>query len=122
MNIIELLKEQHRQVRGLFERIAIEDRRQRRSLVAELSKALQTHMDIEEKLVYPAAQKAFHGDEEDEQRVLMSYEEHASCKHGLADLAATPPADKRFNARARVLQELFEHHADTEESDVFPEM
>jgi hemerythrin superfamily protein len=122
MNIIELLKEQHRQVRGLFERIAIEDRKQRRSLVGELSTALLRHMEIEEKVVYPAAQKAFHGDEEQEERILVSFEEHAAAKHGLAELNGTPPGDKRFFARVRVLQEMIDHHVDEEESEVFPEM
>jgi hemerythrin-like domain-containing protein len=122
MNIIELLKEQHRQVRGIFGRIVVEDRKQHRSTLADLSKALRAHLQIEEKIVYPAAQKAFQGDEENEQRMLVSYEEHASARRALEELERTSPLDKRFGARARVLSELVDHHIEEEESETFPEM
>ena len=63
MNIVELLKEQHAEAKELFERIidAEDDPKEARTLLGQLSKALRLHMLIEEKMVYPAAARAFSG-------------------------------------------------------------
>jgi hemerythrin-like domain-containing protein len=123
MNIIELLKQQHEEVRDLLERmIAENDKKEIRTLLGQLSKTLRLHMLIEEKMVYPAATRAFQGDEDDEETVLESYEEHALIRQCLEALEKTVPSDKRFVVRAKLVKELLDKHIEDEESDMFPEL
>lgn len=121
MNVIELLKEQHREVKELFEKLIAGERRQRRVVLPELAKALRLHVRLEEKFIYPAASRVFQGDAGRE-RILLSYEEHGAAERALAALEATPPADKRFVARTKVLKMLVEEHIDDEETKVLPEI
>lgn len=123
MNIVETLKRQHEEVRDILERmIAEDDRREARVLLDQLSLALRLHMQIEEKMVYPAASRAFSGDEDDEETVLESFEEHAVARRCLETLEATLPSDKRFVVRAKVLKQILETHIEEEENDLFPEL
>ena len=123
MNIIEYLKRQHEEVRDLLDKIiAEEDKKEARSLLEQISKVLRLHMLIEEKMVYPAASRAFEGDEDEEEMVLESYEEHAVASRCLQALEVTPPGDKRFVIRAKVLKGILDKHMDEEESELFPEL
>ena len=123
MDIIELLKRQHEEVSDTLERmIAEDDARETRALLGRVSKALRLHMAIEERLVYPAADRAFTGDEDDEETVVQAYEEHAIVRRCLETLEGTAPSDKRFIVRAKILKDLLEKHIDEEESELLPEL
>jgi hemerythrin-like domain-containing protein len=123
MNIIEYLKRQHDEVRDVLDRIIAEDDdKESRTLLAQVSKTLRLHMQIEEKMVYPAASRAFEGDEDEEETVLESYEEHEVAKRCLVALEATAPTDRRFVIRAKVLKGILDKHMDEEEAELFPEM
>src|SRR5215218_8333973 len=66
MDIVETLKQQHQEVRSLLEKlISEEDRKERRSILTQVGKALRLHMVVEEKMVYPADAKAFQGEEDE---------------------------------------------------------
>jgi hemerythrin-like domain-containing protein len=123
MNIIELLKQQHEEVKELLERmIAEDDKKEARSLLGQVAKAMRLHMIIEEKMVYTAANRAFQGDEDDEESVIEAYEEHALNRLCLENLEKTPPNDKRFVVRAKIVKELFERHVEEEENELLPEL
>ena len=123
MNIIEYLKRQHEEARDLLDKIiAEEDKKEARLLLEQISKVLRLHLLIEEKMVYPAASRAFEGDEDEEEIVLESYEEHAVANRCLQALEVTPPGDKRFVIRAKVLKGILDKHMDEEESELFPEL
>jgi len=123
MNIIEHLKRQHEEARDVLDRmIAEDDIDEARALVGQLSKVLRLHMQIEEKMVYPAASRAFEGDEDEEETVLESYEEHEVAKRCLAALEETSPDDRRFVIRAKVLKGILDKHIEEEESELFPEL
>src|SRR5262249_33761664 len=118
MNIIELLKQQHQEAKKLLEQIIEgDDKREQKALLGEVGKALRLHMQIEEKMVYPTAARAFQGDEEDEKEVLEAFEEHAVARRALENLEKTPASDKRFAVRAKVLLDLLEHHIEEEEGE-----
>jgi hemerythrin-like domain-containing protein len=122
MNIIEYLTRQHEEVRDVLGRmIAEDDAHESRVLVAQLSRVLRLHLRIEEKIVYPAASKAFEGDDDEEESVLEAYEEHAVARRCLEALEATAPRDRRFIVRARVLKGILDKHFDEEENSLFPE-
>ena len=121
MDIIELLKRQHEEVRDVLERIIAEDdAKESRLLLGQLSSALRLHMLIEEKVVYPAAARAFAGDEDDEETILESYEEHAVARRCLEVLEGTTPSDRRFVVRAKIAMEILEKHIEEEENEMFP--
>jgi len=122
MNIIELLKQQHQEAKNLLEQIVEgDDKREQKALLGQVGQALRLHMQIEEKMVYPAAGRAFQG-EEDKQKVLEAFEEHAVARRTLETLERTPVTDKRFVVRAKVLKDLIEHHVEEEEGEMFPDM
>jgi iron-sulfur cluster repair protein YtfE (RIC family) len=123
MNIIEYLKRQHDEVRDELDRIIAEDDdKESRSLLDQMSKTLRLHMQIEEKMVYPAASQAFEGDDDEEETVLESYEEHEVAKRCLVALEGTAPTDRRFVIRAKVLKGILDKHMEEEESQLFPEI
>jgi hemerythrin-like domain-containing protein len=123
MDVIELLKRQHEEVRDVLERmISEDDPRECRVLLGQLSPALRLHMSIEEKIVYPAATRAFAGDEDDEETILESYEEHAVTRRCLEVLEGTNPSDRRFVVRAKIVKDILEKHVQVEENEMFPEL
>lgn len=123
MNALDLLRNQHREVESLFEKLKEEsDGKAKKQMVAELAALLLGHTSIEEKLFYPTSQKTLSGDEEGQSKVLEFYEEHALLTTALDTLVKTPVNDKRWAARCKVLEEVFHNHIQEEEQDLFPRM
>ena len=118
MKATDLLKKQHREVRGLFKKIEnTENARERRRFMNEIAANLEAHTAIEEEMFYPAVrgletQKA-------EEMVLEAYEEHHVVNLVLAELPKVNPEDERFEAKMTVLSELIEHHVEEEEKEMF---
>lgn len=118
MKATDLLKKQHREVKGLFKKMQGTDSpRMRRQLMNEIARSLEGHTLIEEEIFYPAVrgletQKA-------EEMVLEAYEEHHVVKLVLAELPRVNPEDERFEAKMTVLAELVEHHVEEEEKEMF---
>jgi hemerythrin superfamily protein len=118
MKPMDLLKKQHKEVKSLFKKIEkIEDAKQRRQLMEEISTALQAHTAIEEELFYPAVREV--GTKKAEEMVDEAYEEHHVVKLVLQELPQVDPADERFHAKMTVLSELIEHHVEEEEEEMF---
>ena len=120
MNAIELLKKQHREVEDLFEEFEGAGdgaRKTRERLCREISDQLAVHAEIEEKLFYPESKQ-----EDTEEILRESVEEHLAMKRTLADLIEADVDDEQFDARMKVLKELVEHHVEEEEQDLFPKV
>ena len=118
MKAIDLLKKQHKEVKGLFKKIEkAGDTRQRRQLMNEITTALEAHTAIEEELFYPAVKEL--GTKKAEEMVGEAFEEHHVVKLVLADLPNVAPDDERFEAKMTVLSELVEHHVEEEEIEMF---
>ncbi len=116
---IALLKTDHEKVRGLlesFEKAGSSARRDK--LFAQIEQELKVHTTIEEEIFYPAFREA--ATKKDDQ--VMVYE--AVHEHHMVDVALPESKDGENNedlkARAKVVKELVEHHADEEEKDMFP--
>ncbi len=118
MKATDLLKKQHREVKGLFKKVeGTDNSRIRRQLMNDIARSLEGHTLIEEEIFYPAVrgletQKA-------EEMVLEAYEEHHVVKLVLAELPRVSPEDERFEAKMTVLSELVEHHVQEEEKEMF---
>jgi iron-sulfur cluster repair protein YtfE (RIC family) len=90
MNPTQILKKQHREVEALFKKIEkTTGASQRRALLGQLSDSLKLHMQIEEKVFYPAVKEL--ETKNAEEMVLEAYEEHAVVKLVLAELPKLDP-------------------------------
>jgi hemerythrin-like domain-containing protein len=118
MKATELLKKQHREVKGLFrETKKATGAKARRSGMEEIATKLTAHMAIEEDIFYPAVAEV--GTKKAEEIVPEAYEEHHVAKLVLAELPKVDPDDERFAAKMTVLEELIEHHVEEEEKEMF---
>ena len=75
------------------------------------------HAEIEEKLFYPEAKQ-----ENTEEILRESVEEHLAMKRTLADIIESGPEDEQFDAKMSVLKEQVEHHVEEEEKQLFPKV
>ena len=118
MNAFTLLKEDHKKVAGILEKIDATTERgvkTREDLFAQLKTELDIHAEIEETIFYPALEK------HDETRdiTLEGIEEHRIVKELLAELDAMAKDDKIWTAKMTVLKENIEHHVEEEEGEMF---
>jgi hypothetical protein len=114
MDAIDLLKEQHDVVRGLFEQIEqARDDEEKQMLFQELADNLAAHATIEEKLFYPAAYA-----KKTKELLTEAVEEHLAMKRIIADLIDMAPDHENFDAKIKVLKEQVEHHVAEEEGDL----
>jgi len=118
MKATDLLKRQHKEVKGLFKKIEkTENARTRRQLLDQIATDLEAHMAIEEEMFYPAVREL--GTRKAEEMVAEAYEEHHVVKLVLAELPQVDPEDERFEAKMTVLSELVQHHVEEEEEEMF---
>lgn len=118
MKATDLLKKQHREVKGLFKKVEkTENASERRSLMETITEELQMHTTIEEEIFYPAVREV--ESKKAEQMIDEALEEHHVVKLVLAELPKVDPQDERFEAKMTVLSELVRHHVEEEESEMF---
>ncbi len=119
---ITKLKDVHKKVKELFKKLEQTSERAhatREVLLHKLAQTLQEHMEIEEKIFYPAFKKAT-GKRNEQIMYYEAQDEHNHAKMGLAQLQRTNPATELFAARIKVLREIIEHHVGEEEREIFP--
>jgi hemerythrin-like domain-containing protein len=120
-NAIELLKADHKIVKGLLKQLTETTPRaekKRRELLHKIAEELKIHTTIEEEIFYPAFKEA--GDSDHKEMNFEALEEHRAVeKLVLPDLKKTETNSHKFSGRAKVFKELVEHHADEEEKEMF---
>ncbi|MFP2907671.1 hemerythrin domain-containing protein [Pyxidicoccus sp. 3LFB2] len=117
MNALDLLKQQHDEVKKLFkqyEKLSDSAEEKKQELFEAIADRLSAHATIEEQFFYPAAKA-----EDTEDLLREASEEHLSAKRIMADLLDLEPSDEEFDAKMQVLQEQIEHHVEEEETDLF---
>ncbi len=118
MDAITLLKEDHKKVSGIFEKLEPTTERgvkTRDELFAQLKLELDVHAHIEETIFYPVLKQ----EAETREITLEGYEEHHVIKTLLGELAETSPDTEQWGAKLKVLKENVEHHVEEEEEDMF---
>ncbi len=118
MDAFELLKQDHKTVSGIFEKLEPTTERgvkTREELFTQLKQELDVHARIEEEILYPVLKEA----KETEDITLEAFEEHHVIKQLLAELEAMPKDDESWGAKLKVLQENVEHHVEEEEGEMF---
>lgn len=121
MNAIQLLKDDHKKLKGLLNELVKTTTRadkKRMQLLEKIEQELRVHTRIEEEIFYPAFKKA--GNSAHAKIYFEALEEHRAVEDlVLPDLKKTDRGSENFSGRAKVLKELVEHHADEEEKDMF---
>lgn len=120
MDILDIIKEEHRQAASLLDQAEKCDTGDPRlfDLAKRLEYALSTHVQIEERLFYSRLRK----DAKDEEELVEMYEaytEHDVAAHLINLLRAGRKPDEKFKAELQVLGESVKHHIKEEESNVF---
>jgi hemerythrin-like domain-containing protein len=122
MNPIELLKNDHDEVKELFkqyEKAGDNALSKKLALFEQIRDALTVHMDIEETIFYPAVKAV--RDEKVKDEVREADEEHHVVKILLAELGKMNLSDEQFDAKLTVLKENIEHHVEEEEGELLPD-
>jgi len=115
---IKLLKADHEKVRGLLGQFENATGARREKLRGQIDRELKVHTQIEEEIFYPAYRDAAR--KKDDKKLFFE----ALEEHHVVDLVLPEMNDgentEELKAKAKVLKELVEHHADEEEKEMFP--
>ena len=121
-NAIDLLTEDHKNVRKMFKDFEKmhEDATpaEKQELVEQICSELTMHANVEEQIFYPAAREAI----DDDDLMNEAEVEHASAKDLIAQIQAMKPSDPMYDAKVTVLGEYVDHHVQEEEKQMFPKV
>jgi hemerythrin superfamily protein len=121
MNALDLLIADHNRVRGLFTRFkAAEEAKDDVAMIELAGKIfdeLTVHTTIEEQLFYPTVHDTT---EEIGETVDEGLQEHHVAKVLMAELGEVEGGSPEWVAKMQVLIENVEHHAEEEETELFP--
>jgi hemerythrin-like domain-containing protein len=119
---ITRLEDDHERVRGLLaelEKTTEKSATRREKLLATIEQELRVHTKIEEDVFYPAFFDAARSGD-DKELYYEAVEEHHVVDLVLPEIKGTDPRGEPFAAKAKVLKDLVEHHAEEEEGEMFP--
>jgi hemerythrin superfamily protein len=119
---VAILKGDHTRVRKLLDQLAKTSEKaasKRAQLLATIEEELKTHTQIEEDVFYPAFRDAAERSE-DRKLYYEAVEEHHVVDLVLPELKGTGVESEQFAAKAKVLKDVVEHHAEEEETEMFP--
>jgi hypothetical protein len=115
---IELLETDHRRLEELLARgegTTARSVKTRTALLDIITRELNAHELIEEKILYPALKS--HSEAKD--IVLEGYQEHHVADLIVKELHGLARSDERWGAKFKVLKENIEHHIEEEEGEMF---
>ena len=119
---IALLKEDHEKVRellGELEETTSKATGRRQALLKSIEQELKLHTKIEEEIFYPAFLDA--AEKQDDKKLYYeALEEHHVVDMVLPEIKKIDAGSEEFAAKAKVLKDLVEHHAEEEETEMFP--
>ena len=114
--VMDMLKEDHEKVKGLFEDFESTEGEEQADIAATTIMELEVHADLEEKLIYPDIRE--HIDEDE--MMNEAVEEHHLVHVLIKELKKLKPKDEVFQAKFKVLGELVKHHIEEEEREMLP--
>ena len=118
-DVTKMLEQDHREAEGLFAKIKESNGASRAALVTKLADALKLHMQVEEKIVYPAIAKQVDGGDD---MVDEAVTEHEGARRALAEVEKLSPDEPGFDAALGTLEAGISHHVEEEEDEVFPKL
>lgn len=120
MDALDLLEQQHRDVRQLLENRPFEatESNSQQQRLEQLVRAIEAHVHIEEAYVYIACASKLRGEE----RASQASDVRTNLLLALHTLHGTTPSDPQFSVHLTALVEHFARHVDLEEDVVFPKL
>jgi hemerythrin-like domain-containing protein len=121
MDVLQILKKDHKKVKHLFEefeKLSGRSAQKKHAVVQEIHKLLSAHAQLEEEVVYPALKEI--RSEEMKDLLQEAYEEHQVTKTLLAELRELQPNDEHYDAKVKVMGEYVQHHVKEEEKEILP--
>jgi hemerythrin-like domain-containing protein len=119
---IAILTRDHEEARTLLRELSESPERaagKRGKILAQVGPALWVHMQIEEEIYYPAFEAA-QRTADDEVQSFEARAAHATAKAALTRLESCDLGSTELRAMAKVVHDLIDHHAEEEESEMFP--
>jgi hemerythrin superfamily protein len=119
---ISMLKADHEKVRGLLaqlEKSTEQGVKKREQLLSQIAEEVTIHTTLEEEIFYPSYRDAV-AKKEDRKLYQEAIEEHHVVDLVMPEIEDTDPGSEVFSAKAKVLKEIIEHHAEEEEKEMFP--
>jgi len=87
--------------------------------LSELENEVRVHTSVEEEIFYPAFKQAVRS-KSDQEIYFEAIEEHNVVDLVMPEIKSTDVASEQFGAKANLLKDLIEHHAEEEEAGMFP--
>jgi hemerythrin-like domain-containing protein len=119
---LSILKGDHQKVRRLLRLLENTTDRattQRKDLLSKIENEVKVHTKVEEEIFYPAFKEAVRS-KSDQEIYFEAIEEHHVVDLVIPEIKSTDAASEQFGAKAKVLKGLIEHHAEEEETEMFP--
>ena len=117
MDVLDHLTQEHRTVERLLEQLRESDEgAERKRLLSELESTLGTHMEVEERFVYPIVQEVLGAEDRHE-----GTNEHDLARDGLVKLRELVD-EPGFAAAVDMVKAGIAHHVEDEEEDMFPDL
>lgn len=117
MSAIELLKQQHREVDDLFQRIKSTTGDERISLLGKVAEALTIHAALEEQFFYPFARQ-----QGVDVLIDESFQDHAEVKQLLSEILQMKQTDPGLEGLCLRLERMVTEHVSQEESSLLPKV
>jgi hemerythrin-like domain-containing protein len=120
MDAITLLTNDHSKVRQMLGQLATKTPNggDKSDLVSRIEMEVKIHSKLEEEIFYPAFKNAVSSDD-DKDMYFEAVEEHHVVDKVLPELKGLDSESDEFHAKATVVKELIEHHAEEEEKEMF---
>lgn len=115
MDIFGILKNDHREVMGLFEVLLKKDEIDPDKL-GTLCTLLSIHMELEEKLVYDRLKEC----RETLEIIAESFAEHSEARTLVRSLERGKLDDVEMKVKTEMLKLAIQHHVQEEEGEMFP--
>ena len=117
MDILKLLKQDHKVVLGIIEKIETSTRggKTREQNYSKLKKEIFSHMQAEETTFYPFLLK----EATEKDCLYEAFEEHRVVRLALPDIDSTDVSDEQWLPKFKVIVEMLKHHIEEEENEVF---
>ena len=119
IDAIDLLEQDHKNVKALFEQyegLSDRSRASKKKLATQICLELSKHATAEEEIFYPAVREATGDDDLMDEATV----EHASAKDLIAQILSMNADEDLYDAKVKVLSEQIEHHVGEEEGEMFP--
>ena len=119
MDVFNLLKKDHKEVKQLFKKIEKSSDsavKQREKTFQQIVKELDIHTQVEEQIVYPRLKEI----KQFKDLIGEAYEEHHVAKQLIKEIEALSADNEQWKAKVSVLKEIIEHHVEEEEKELFP--